>query len=72
MKEGILKYNPENERMGIQKGGFWIYSGFHCGDVMEVKIDNEWQHKRIEYYEKTWFLVDYGEDIEGLEVRIGD
>lgn len=74
MKEykGVLRYNPSNDRIGIWSNdlGVWLHTGYHCGNVFEIKENGKWTYRRIEMYQGVWFLVDYGSDILGLEARI--
>lgn len=70
MKEGILIYDPETERMDIRFGLLDFYGGLHCGECLQVNIDGEWIPTRIELGD-FWYL--YGicvANINGLHVRI--
>ena len=61
MIEGRLSYNCNNDRYGLLVSDLWEYEGFHCGDPLEVKVDDKWIHTRIEmaWDEKGghWYLV---------------
>ena len=77
MKEGILGYNYENNRFGLLISDLWEHDGLHCGDVLEVKINDQWIKTRIEMDwqdgKGTWYLVNTpyrGMDLEYLKVRI--
>ena len=48
MSEGRLGYNCNNNRYGLLVSDLWEYEGFHCGDSLEVKVDDKWIHTRIE------------------------
>lgn len=41
MKEGRLGYNNENDRYGIIDGDFWENDGLHCGETLEILIEDE-------------------------------
>ena len=41
MREGRLGYNGENGRYGLLSMDLWIDTGFHCGECMEVLVDNQ-------------------------------
>ena len=69
-----LGYNQENNRYGILSMDLWENEGLHCGDKVEVKINDEWVIDRIEYSHKNqeWYLVHSklkGDDLEYLQVR---
>ena len=42
MREGRLGYNCENGRYGLLSMDLWIDTGFHCGECMEVLVDDQW------------------------------
>ena len=42
MIEGRLSYNCNNDRYGLLVSDLWEYEGFHCGDSLEVKVDDKW------------------------------
>lgn len=70
-----LGYNCENDRYGILDHDLWIDRGLHCGEAIEVKINDEWIQDRIEYDHKinSWYLVESGlkcEQLEGVEVNL--
>lgn len=69
---GRLGYNPENDRYGLLVSDLWKIKGFHCGERLEVLIDDEWIETRIEM-NNEWYLSGTdlaGEDIEYLKARI--
>ena len=41
MREGRLGYNCENDRYGLLSMDLWIDTGFHCGEYMEVLVDDQ-------------------------------
>lgn len=70
MKQGVLIYNKQSERMDIRFSLEDYYGGLHCGTTMEVLIDGKWIPTRIEMG-KEWYLVGIKtKDISGLTVRI--
>ena len=46
MREGILGYNSYNKRYGLLSSDLWIDTGFHCGECLEVLIDDQWVKKQ--------------------------
>lgn len=69
-RQGSLFYDPASGRMDIRFGLESYYGGLHCGTGMDVLIDGEWVHTRIELSD-DWYLVGIKTDqIEGLVVRI--
>ena len=48
MREGRLGYNCENGRYGLLSMDLWIDTGFHCGECMEVLVDDQWVRTRME------------------------
>ena len=42
MKQGRLGYNSSNGRYGLLASDLWIDTGFHCGEGLEVLVDDEW------------------------------
>ena len=45
---GRLGYNSANDRYGLLVSDLWEYDGFHCGEVLEVMVDDKWQKNRME------------------------
>ncbi len=48
MKEGRLGYNSYNKRYGLLSSDLWIDTGFHCGECLEVLVDDERVQTRME------------------------
>lgn len=70
MRKGILVYDAESDRMDIRFESGDYYGGLHCGEPMEVAINNDWIPTRIEMH-SHWYLVGIQIDnIVGLIVRI--
>ena len=44
MREGRLGYNSSNGRYGILSSDLWIDTGLHCGECLEVLVDDKWVH----------------------------
>ena len=58
MKQGRLGYNSSNGRYGLLSSDFWIDTGFYCGEGLEVLVDDEWVHTRMEMnLAREWYLV---------------
>ena len=58
MKEGRLGYNSYNKRYGLLSSYLWIDTGFHCGECLEVLLDDEWVQTRMEMNPaREWYLV---------------
>lgn len=76
MTIGRLGYNYENGRYGLLVNDLWENNGFHCGETMEVLIDDKWIPTRIEMgWSETgnvWYLVGtpYKGDLEYVRARI--
>ena len=65
--EGRLGYNSENGRYGLLVSDLWEHTGFHCGECLEVKVDDKWVKTRMEMdIARNWYLVDtpYTGDLE--------
>lgn len=70
MKQGSLILDTDTGRMDIRFGLEDYYGGLHCGTTMDVLIDQEWVHTRIELSD-DWYLVGiHTDNIAGLTVRI--
>lgn len=70
MKQGVLVYNAEMQRMDIRFNLNDFYGGLHCGQCFDVFVDRRWKPTRIEMAE-DWYLVDIPtQDLIGLRVRI--
>ena len=48
MKQGRLGYNSSNDRYGLLASDLWIDAGFHCGEGLEVLVDDKWVRTRME------------------------
>ena len=73
MKQGVLIYDTESERMDVRFGLEEYYGGLHCGTCMDVFVGNRWKPTRIEYDwgDKGWYLVGIPtSSISGLRVRM--
>ena len=67
--EGRLGYN----RYGLLVSDLWEHIGFHCGECLEVKVDDKWVKTRMEMdSDRNWYLVDtpYTGDLEYVRARI--
>lgn len=70
MRTGALIVDQESGRMDIRFGLEEYYGGLHCGECMDVLIDQEWVPTRIEMA-NDWYLVGIHTDqLVGLTVRI--
>ena len=72
--QGRLGYNSNNDRYGLLAMDEWLDSGFHCGECLEILVDDEWLPTRIEMNNSgEWYLVDTpfkGDDLEYIQARI--
>ena len=71
--EGRLGYNCEDGRYGLLSMDLWIDTGFHCGECMEVLVDDQWVKTRMEMnLAREWYLVGtpYCGDLEYVRARI--
>ena len=58
MREGRLGYNSSNDRYGLLSSDLWIDTGFHCGECLEVLIDDQWVQTRMEMNPaREWYLA---------------
>ena len=58
MREGRLGYNSYNKRYGLLSSDLWIDPGFHCGECLEVLVDDQWVKTRMEMnLAREWYLV---------------
>lgn len=68
-----LGYNSSNDRYGLLSSDLWIDTGFHCGECLEVLIDDQWVQTRMEMNPaREWYLVGtpYCGDLEYIRARI--
>lgn len=74
MKQGILAFNHLNSRFGLLVSDLWAIDGLHCGQSLEVLIDNKWVETRIEMTAQgQWYLAGTdlkGKDLEYLKARL--
>ena len=62
-----------NGRYGLLVSDLWEHTGFHCGECLEVKVDDKWVKSRMEMdIDRNWYLVDtpYTGDLEYVRARI--
>ena len=60
-------------RYGLLSSDLWIDTGFHCGEYLEVLLDDEWVQTRMEMNPaREWYLVGtpYCGDLEYIRARI--
>lgn len=70
---GRLGYNSENDRYGLLVTDLWEHTGFHCGEGLEVLVDDEWVQTCMEMgIDRKWYLVGtpYYGDLEYVRARI--
>ena len=73
MKQGRLGYNSSNGRYGLLSSDLWIDTGFHCGEGLEVLVDDEWVQTRMEMnLAREWYLVGtpYCGNLEYVQARM--
>ena len=73
MQQGRLGYNSSNDRYGLLSSDLWIDTGFHCGEGLEVLVDDKWVRTRMEMNPaREWYLVgtSYCGDLEYVQARI--
>lgn len=72
MTVGRLGYNSTNGRYGLLVSDLWEDTGFHCGERLEVMVDDKWVATRMEMStEQKWYLADtpYYGDLEYVQAR---
>ena len=70
MRQGVLIYDHDTDRMDIRFDLDDYYGGHHCGTSMEVFVNNKWVPTRIEINDQ-WYLVGIKTgNLIGLRVRI--
>jgi hypothetical protein len=55
MKCGMLIYDSDSNRLDMLFDNGSILGGFHCGDCLDILLDNEWIPTRVEY-DEDWYL----------------
>ena len=76
MIEGRLGYNSSNDRYGVLVTDLWENNGLHCGEGIEVFVDDKWIYSRMDMAwgkdGNHWYLVGtpYYGDLEYVRVRI--
>ena len=69
MRQGVLIYDQDTDRMDIRFVLEDYYGGLNCGETMEVFVKNKWIPTRIEFGQ-DWYLVGIRTaSINGLRVR---
>lgn len=70
MKSGILFFDDETERFDFEYSLGEFYGGFHCGESLEIEINDEWVSTSFEFFE-DWFLVGFPDiTLDGLCCRV--
>ena len=70
MRQGTLVPDYSSGRIDIRFSPEEYYGGLHCGETMEVLIDEKWIPTRIEM-DDDWYLVGIPlKDLIGPIVRI--
>lgn len=70
MRQGVLIYDHDTDRMDIRFDLDDYYGGLHCRTSMEVFVNNKWVPTRIEINDQ-WYLVGIKTgNLIGLRVRI--
>ena len=77
MTTGRLGYNSVNDRYGLLVSDLWEHSGFHCGEGLEVMVDDKWVPTRMEMCwndddSHDWYLVGtpYFGELEYVRARV--
>lgn len=72
--QGRLGYNSTNNRYGLLVSDLWENVGFHCGECLEVFVDDTWVQTRMEFLwqRQEGYLVGtpYSGDLEYIQARI--
>ena len=70
MRKGVLVLQLETERLEMRFSPTEYYGGLHCGETLEVQMNERWIPTRIEMG-RNWYLVGIQtDDLIGLIVRI--
>ncbi|WP_294361014.1 DUF5348 domain-containing protein [uncultured Clostridium sp.] len=75
MRMGYLYFNEDTDRFGIiNSSDLWENEGLHCGEVLEVLINDEWIQDRIEMtWDEEYYLVNSklkGNELNFVKVNI--
>lgn len=76
MIEGRLGYNSYNDRYGLLVSDLWENDGFHCGECLEVIVDEKWISTRMEMAwdadGRRWYLAGtpYYGNLEYVRARV--
>ena len=57
MRYGTLTYDFEQSRFDISLDGGGRLGGFHCGDILEIRINKQWIPTRMEHNGSDWILM---------------
>ena len=69
----VKNADSKNGRYGLLVSDLWQHTGFHCGECLEVKVDDKWIQTRMKMdINRQWYLVDtpYSGDLEYVWARI--
>lgn len=73
---GRLGYNNANDRYGLLINDIWEDDGFHCGEGLQVHVNDEWVDTRFKMAwtenGNEWYLVGIpyrGDAIEYVQAR---
>lgn len=67
--EGILVYDRENDRYYIRVDHDLKTGGLHCGNVLDIWVNEEWIPTRIEKNERWYLVGQRGILLDGIKVR---
>ncbi len=75
MKVGYLYFNEDTDRFGIINDlDLWENEGLHCGEGLEILINDMWIHDRIEMTrDGEYYLVNSklkGNELNFIKVNI--
>ena len=74
MITGRLGYNPKTQRYGLLVADLWEHTGLHCGERLEIKVDDAWLKTRMEMNpERQWYLAGTSycdDDLENIQARV--
>lgn len=70
MRQGVIIYSAEDDRMDVQFGISDFYGGLHCGLCFDVLAHGKWIPPRLEKG-KGWYLVGIPTaNLIGIRIRI--